>query len=492
MRKSGLVSTVVVFIFLGVSWRRSFAVSRDQQGGELSDKFSTVGNLNAENNEGNKTETVNIADLVEKVLPAIVTINVVKSRQNHDYNYFTYSDQPEDIILGSGFLISGDGKIITNSHLIEYAEKITVKIGDEEMDAELIGRDRFIDVALLRVNASRKFKNFFTLKPSVSVRVGERVFTIGNPWGLGISVSSGIISAVNRTMKDPAAPSYSYMQIDAAMNAGNSGGPVFNTMGELIGMSTFMQTRVGENNGLGFALPIDEHVVGTVERLIKFGYRQNGYFGVVTMSLDNTNSDYMKIFNVKKNAILVKYVGEDSPAEDSGILPGDIILSYDGTKVDDPNVLKNMIRNTSIGSKVEIVVFRNEKYLKFKVQISENPFDKKYSDLNRRIANNSMEILGMFMGQVDDNLVERYELYSKYRGMYVLDVKKGGWADINGVERGDVLIAVNQTQIAEKKDLLQVFDNMKLNGRKDFVMFFRKQKYRDSIVLRSDLSCINY
>jgi serine protease Do len=496
MRKFRLLSIVslsmVVSIFLATFSLCDGAPLSIGKTEESLGETTAVGNLNTENNGEIREKIVNAAGLVEKVMSSIVSLEVVKIRQNYDYNYFTYSDQPEDISEGSGFIISGDGIILTSSHLVEYAEKITVKLGGKEMAAELVGQDRSIDIAVIRVNVSKKLKSFLSLKPFTDGRVGDQIFVIGNPWGLGISVSSGIISATNRTVKDSAF-SYNYMQIDAAMNGGSSGGPVFNSYGEVIAMSTFIQSRVGESNGLGFALPIDEHVISTIERLIKFGYRQNGYIGLSTCTLDSINSDYLKIFNLnRRSAVFVRYVTEDSPAKNAGILPGDIVVSYDGTRVEDSNVLGNMIRNTSVGSKVEVMVFRNEKYIKFKIQIAENPYDKKYLDLNQRITNNSIEILGMFMSQVDDDLIEKYELYSRQRGMYVLDVKKGGWADVNGIEKGDTLITLNQTQIMGKKDLLQVFDNMKLNNRRDFIMLFKKQKYKDSMMLRADLSYVNY
>ncbi|MDR2077582.1 MAG: PDZ domain-containing protein [Rickettsiales bacterium] len=487
-----VIFSVVCLAFYGVATVEGASTVEFHGTEKLSNEISSWKNLNSEGDEENKVKIVNTADLVEKVISSIVSLKVVKARQNYDYNYFTYSDQPEDISEGSGFVIGDDGTILTSSHLVEYAEKITVKLGGKEMDAELVGQDRLIDIAVLRINVSKKLKSFLNLRPFVNGRVGDQVFVIGNPWGLGISVSSGIISAVNRAVEDSTF-GYSYMQVDAAMNSGNSGGPVFNAYGEVIGMSTFIKSRVGESNGLGFVLPIDEHVISTVEKLVKFGYKQNGYLGLSANNLDGRNSDYLKIFNVKKkSAVLVVYVVEDSPAENGGILPGDIVVSYDGTRVDDAKALGNMIINTSVGSKVEVVVFRNEKYLKLKVQVGENPSDKKYLDLNQRIADNSIEMLGMFMSQVDDDLIEKYELYSRQRGMYVLDVKKGGWADVNGIEKGDTLITVNQTQITNKKDLLQVFDNMKLNSQKDFIMFFKKQRYKDAIVRRADLSCINY
>jgi serine protease Do len=486
------VAALILIFYRGVDGTSASTAPRGLETGELYGGVVAAGNLSVGDGEETRGKIVNAADLVERVMSSIVSLKVVKTRQNYDYSYFTYSDQPEDISEGSGFVISEDGMILTSSHLVEYAERITAKLSGWEMDAELVGQDRSIDVAVLRVNANRKLKSSLNLRPFVNGRVGDQVFVIGNPWGLGISVSSGIISAINRTVKDSAF-SYNYMQVDAAMNRGNSGGPVFNVYGEVIAMSTFIQSRVGESNGLGFALPIDEHVISTIEKLVKFGYKQNGYLGLSTNTLDSGNNDYLKIFNVKKNsAVFVSYVVEDSPAEKGGIFPGDIIVSYDGSGVDDANVLANMIRNTSVGSKVEVTVFRNEKYLKLKMQVGENPYDKKYLDLNRRIANNSIEILGMLMSQVDDDLIEKYELYSRQRGMYVLDVKKGGWADINGVEKGDTLITVNQSQIMKKKDLLQVFDNMKLNNQKDFIMLFKKQKYKDSIMLRSDLSYVNY
>ncbi|MDR2777826.1 MAG: trypsin-like peptidase domain-containing protein [Rickettsiales bacterium] len=431
-----------------------------------------------------------MASIVENVLPAVVTIRATAMRQNYDQNYFLYGDQSEETEDGSGFFISDNGFILTSSHIVDHSDGIVVKFGGREIPAELIGQDRILDIALLKVNVGARKLRFLELRPDVPSRVGDPVLIIGNPYGLGLSVSSGIISALNRTVLDSDF-SYSYLQIDAAMRPGNSGGPVFNGKGEVIGISTFERSSANGKVGIGFALPIDGYVLDVIEKLKKFGYRQNGYIGLSGVTIDRSDSDYLKILSFRgKTGVLVTQINKDSPAAKGGLMLNDIVISYDGNRVSDLNALLNMIVNTTVGSRVELLTFRNGKYVKLKIQIEESPRDTKDTAINQVIRNNSLEILDMFISQVCEELVEKYELYSGQAGLYVLDVKKGGWAEMNGIERGDILLTVNQTQIRTKKDLLQFFDNMKLNGQREFVMLFRKQRNKSNVLVKSNINLL--
>ncbi|GHU27212.1 serine protease [Bacilli bacterium] len=463
-------------------------------GGFIENEYETLKNDDTEtkvNKETKETKKASVADIVEKVAPSVVSIKAVGTKQNYDEDYFVYSDQMEDPGAGSGFLIDGSGLILTNSHVVDYSDEITVKLDGKELKAELIGQDRLLDIAVLKINAGKKL-NFLELKPIEGNRVGDSVIVIGNPHDFGLSVSTGVISAIKRNIKDDSVYRYNYIQTDASINPGNSGGPILNERGKVIGISTFIVSSGSEGHSLGFALPIDGYVIDIIKTLIKFGYRQNGYLGISGFTMDDRYNDYLKVLNSKrKTGVLVKNLYRDSPAEKGGIVLNDIIVSYDGRRVDDFNTLMNMIRDTSVGSRVEILVLRNEKYIKLRIQIEEDPRDVKYNATNQRIKNNSMEMLGMFMSQIDEELIEKYELYNRQNGMYILDVRDGDWADTNGIEKGDVLVALNQTQIKTKKDMVQFFDNMKLNGQKEFIVLIKKQRGKDNILVKANINLVN-
>jgi serine protease Do len=433
-----------------------------------------------------------VAEVVESALPAVVTLRVLRLRQNYGQDSLIYRDQPEETRMGSGFFIDGDGFILTNSHIVEQADGIIVKSGDREMQAELVGQDHFLDIAVLRVNLNGRKVKFLDLGPDIPTRIGDPLVVIGNPHGLGLAVSQGIVSALSR-MVPGSDFSYNYMQVDTVLRPGNSGGPVLNARGEVVGLSAFVRSDSADGSSVSFVLPMDSHVVSVVERLKKFGYSQNGYIGISGLTLDYRYADYMRVLNFKrKTGVLVTYLDKNGSAARGGIMLNDIIVSYDGNRVDDLNGLVNMITSTAIGSRVELLVFRGGKYLRPRVQVEEDPRETRDGALERLMKGNSIEIFDMFLSQLCEELVEKYELYAKQSGMYVLDVKKGGWADTNGIERGDILLTVNQTQIKTKKDLLQFFDNMRLNGQREFIMLFKRHGLRESLLVKATMNLIDH
>lgn len=429
-------------------------------------------------------------DIIESIIPSVVSIISTSINQNYNDNYFTYNGEKDNISYGSGFIISEDGYIITNNHVIENSKNIKVKVENEEFEADLIGQDFILDIAIIKINSDKKLK-FLELNPDIDKpKIGEKVILVGNPYNLGLSVSSGIISAIDRNQKD--SKYRNSIQTDAPMNHGNSGGPMVNRYGNVIGISTFISSKTGENVGVGFAIPVDSKLIRVIEKLIKFGYNQNGYLGISGITIDDFNSNFFKILNPKRQSgVLVTNITNNSPAEKDGILISDIIISYDGNRIYDLNTLINLVTNTTIGSNVEIIVLRNEKYIKLRIKIEENPYYTKYSVIDEKIRLNSLEINDMFIAQIDENLVERYKLYSNQYGMYVLDVKKGGWAEINGIDKGDIILTANQTQIKKKNDLINLLKDIKLNNQNEFIMLIKKSKTKENILLKSNLNFIN-
>lgn len=431
-----------------------------------------------------------IEDIAESIIPSVVSIISTSINQNYNDDYFIYNGEIDNISYGSGFIISEDGYIITNNHVIENSKNIKVKVENEEFEADLIGQDLILDIAIIKINSDKKFK-FLELNPDIGKpKIGEKVILVGNPYNLGLSVSAGIISAIDRNQKD--SQYKDSIQTDAPMNHGNSGGPMVNRYGNVIGINTFISSKTGENVGVGFAIPVDSKLLVVIEKLIKFGYNQNGYLGVSGITIDDFNNNFFKILNLKKKSgVLVTNITNNSPAEKGGILISDIIISYDGNRIYDLNTLINLVTNTTIGSNVEIIVLRNEKYIKLRIKIEENPYYTKYNVIDEKIRLNSLEINDMFVTQIDENLFERYKLYSNQYGMYVLDVKKGGWAEINGIEKGDIILTANQTQIKKKNDLINFLEDMKLNNKNEFIMIIKKNKTKKNILLKSNLNFIN-
>lgn len=430
-------------------------------------------------------------DIVKNTVEAIVKIRVARLNPDFDFNYFKHNGELQNIANGTGFIINENGYVVTNAHVVKEAKIIQISVGKEEFEATLVGLDSIFDLAVLKINGgNRKFK-FLEFSPiSRNLELGEKVIAIGNPSGLGISVSSGIVSALNRDLEDMGI--INYIQTDAAINPGNSGGPMLDRFGNVIGINTLIFSKSGENIGVGFAIPLDEHLVDVVEKLMKFGYNQNGFMGYLGTTITEDYGDYLKALNYKgKSCVLVTDVERNSPAEKGGILPMDIIVSYDGKKVEDWNTLLNFVINSTVGSNVEVVVLRNKKYLKLKVKVAERTFEDEHADVNEKIRANSLLMADMFVAQIDGNLVDRYKLYSKDRGLYVMDVKTGGWANINGIERGDIVLAFDQTQINGKNDVLNFVKTARESGQNRFMMLVKKKSTGQNTIFWLNLGLLD-
>jgi serine protease Do len=439
-------------------------------------------------------ENKDITGILGEVLKKVVTIEIVNTG-----NVSVKGDDDERLLLnelnnisgiGSGFIISEDGYIITNSHVVSDANKIFVNHADERYQAELIGDDLFQDVALLKINTNKKLP-FVEMKPNLKVKMGEKVIVVGNPYNLGASVSTGIVSAINRSIKGT--EYRNLIQTDAAINRGNSGGPMFNLNGDVIGITSliFSPNNSGENIGIGFAIPISD-VVDTIRFLRENGYIKRGWLGISGIEVDG---EFLKILNSKReNGIFVKDVVAGSPADIVGIVPSDVIVSYNNKHIKDLSQLLYMIRNSSVGSSVDILVLRNEKHIKFKPTIKELPNGIRYNGVYEKIKSNSIEIMDMFISQIDKNLIDEYKLYHdlKGKGMYVLDIRSGGWAEKNKIEKGDIILSINQNSVDSKNSFINAINVLKNNKQKEFIMVVKKRVTGENIILRLNFNIVNY
>ncbi len=369
--------------------------------------------------------------------------------------------------LGSGFIISGDGYVVTNNHVIADAEEITVILQDDtKLDAKIIGRDSKTDLALLKVESKRSLP-FVSFGDSDRVRVGDWVLAIGNPFGLGGTVTAGIISARSRHIN--AGPFDDFLQTDAAINRGNSGGPMFNVKGRVIGINTAIFSPSGGNVGIGFAVPaaIAEPVI---KQLKEFGRTHRGWLGVKIQHVTEEIAESVGLDEAK--GALVLEVNGDGPAKDAGIKAGDIILEFDGKAVKEMRNLPRIVAETKVGKEVDVVVWRDGRRKSFEVTLGElkeeeeqasSTFgnDKKGADN----ADEGVKLLGMRVSPLDKRLRNRFGVDDDIEGLVVLSVEPDGVAAESGFRRGDIITRAGSDEVEDVDDLRDALKKLERKGR---------------------------
>lgn len=481
---------------------KSFAVDGDLLTAEVVNESIYIDEDSSVNNTKNNEQSSinnyicdnNISNIITQLLPSVVQIRSFKTSNNSSISgrngYFNYNETMNLYSVGSGFIISEDGYILTNHHVIENSDGISVYVDDTEYSAELVGSDKYQDIALLKITTKSKLKAV-SLDNTNQYKVGDKVIAIGNPYGLGLSVSSGIISAINRNIRGIGLDNL--IQIDASINKGNSGGPLFDCIGNLIGINTMMYfdtQSTNDKNGIGFAIPVNT-ISNIVDKLKEFGYIQYGWIGI---NGNDANEDIFKILNSKRQTgVFVIETIKDAPADRGGILVGDIIVSYAGKHVSTFNQLLTMIRNSNVGSTVDVLVLRNNKYIKLRVAVEDLPENSiKYNEINEKIKANSVEFMDMVITTIDNNFTSMYRICGNHQqeGMYVVEVKKGGLAEYYGVEVGDIILTINQFQLKNKSNYLSAVNSLKMTGNKDFFMTVKKKKDRKNVVLKLNFNLI--
>jgi serine protease Do len=372
--------------------------------------------------------------------------------------------------LGSGFVISEDGFIVTNNHVIEGADEINIEFfNGTELPATVIGTDPNTDIALLKVESEDALK-FVPFGNSDIARVGEWVMAMGNPLGQGFSVSVGIISARNRALSG----SYDdYIQTDAAINRGNSGGPLFNMEGEVIGVNTAILSPNGGSIGIGFSMS-SAVVTKVVDQLQEFGETRRGWLGV---RIQDVTPDVAEAIGLQEAAGALVTDVPDGPAKDAGMLAGDVIMTFDGTDVEDTRALVRKVGETPVGKAVRVVVHREGNTQTLRVTLGRRETAEATPVPAAAPAPSEpveTEILGLTVTLLSDELREQLELPANASGLVVKDVAEDGEAYEKGLRAGDVITEAGQQKIDKLADLETRISEAQEAGRKSILLLVRR------------------
>jgi len=442
------------------------------------------------------------ADLAERLLPAVVNISTTQTirpdrnqRRGPDIPQFPPGSPFEEFFreffdrqrpdapprraqsLGSGFIIDEAGYIVTNNHVIADADEIKVTMQDNtQLSAKVVGRDAKTDLALLKVDSPKPLP-FVKFGNSDEARVGDWVIAIGNPFGLGGSVTAGIISARQRDIN--AGPYDDFIQTDASINRGNSGGPLFNLAGEVIGINTAIYSPSGGSVGIGFAIP-SALAKPVLEQLREFGRARRGWLGVNIQTVTEEIADSLGLD--KPRGALVARVTEKGPAEQAKIEPGDVILKFDGREVTEMRRLPRMVAETPVGKTVPVVIWRKGKEMTVQVKIGELEDTEQMAAAapggDRTPSGppaSTVETLGMSLATLTPELRERYEIDEKTKGVVITKVDEGSPAAERGLRPGEVIVEVNQEPVSSPQQVVDKVKEAKSQGRRGVLVMVDRQ-----------------
>jgi len=425
------------------------------------------------------------ADVAEKTMPAVVNISTDKLVENNfqhpfmdDPTFRRFFKMPDDDAhnnqerlehsLGSGIVISSDGYILTNNHVVENASKIRVTfLGEKEYEAEIIGTDPPTDVALIKIDAENL--PFIGIGDSDKLRVGDQVMAIGNPFGVGQTVTMGIVSALGRNI---GLMDYSdLIQTDASINPGNSGGPLVNMQGELVGMNAAILSRSGGSQGIGFAIPTSM-AIRIVSSLKETGTVQRAYLGVMPQSVDQSMADYYGMD--RPRGVLIRQVNEDTPADRAGLENGDIILTVDGKEIKNPSMLRNVISLSEVGQKVELAIVRDGKEKKVAVKLEEFPDPEQLAQTGAADPDEDETLDGVTVREMTDRTRAMMEtLPEDIEGLLVMDVEQTSNAAREGLAKNDIIQEVGREPVTTLKGFKEA-----LGKNTDRPVFLRVYKPR--------------
>ncbi len=429
------------------------------------------------------------ADLVEKLSPAVVNVSTTQKVKSGGVQMQMFGNLPntpemapfrdfmqrfgemqgapqerEVTSLGSGFIVDASGYVITNNHVIQDADEITVRLSDNtKLKATIVGRDKKTDLALLKVKPEKPLP-FVPLGDSDKARVGDWVVAIGNPFGLGGTVTAGIISARQRSIN--AGPFDDFIQTDAAINRGNSGGPLFNVDGEVIGINSAIFSPTGTNIGIGFSIPTNL-ARPVLEQLKQFGRTHRGWLGI---KIQEVNDEIADSLGLKKSiGALIAGTTKGGPAEKAGIEAGDVIVAYNGKEISEMRHLPRLVAETKIGESVEITFIRKGKEIDTKVivgELKEGEDGDTELDTPPTGAQGGSPVLGMTVATLGDQDRRTLKLDARVKGVVVVALTTNGAALRRGLRPGDVISEINGAPVKHAEGFLRQVDDAKKAGRK--------------------------
>ena len=430
-----------------------------------------------------KSAPDSFADLAERLMPSVVNISTTQTVKTAA-NPFPFkfppgspfgemfkdfdNQQPTErkaSALGSGFIIKEEGIVITNNHVIANAEDILVRVGEKEYKAKLVGADPYMDVAVLKMETKDKFKPV-KFGDSDLARVGDWAVAIGNPFGLGGTVTAGIISARNRDINLTRYDDF--IQTDASINQGNSGGPLFNLKGEVIGINTAILGQSG-SIGIGFAIPANA-ASNVIDQLIEFGETKRGWLGVRIQEVTKEIADVEKL--KKPQGALVASVGENSPADKAGVKAGDIILEFDGKKIDTMRKLPKVVANTKVGKSVQLKIWRNKKSIIKKLTLGRLESSEEFKEKKTKTVKKKEEViksLKISVREVNDVDITTRNLNKNTKGVVITNIEnKSPLANVLSIN--DIIIEVQKTPVRKSSDLNKIVDGIFKKGEKTLLL----------------------
>ena len=386
------------------------------------------------------------ADLAEKLTPSVVNISSFSQSETENGE----GNTPLSESLGSGFIIDGNGYIITNNHVVDKAESISITLSDNtKTEARVIGKDPKTDLALIKIETKRPL-NAVKFGDSDKIRVGDWVLAIVNPFGLGSSVTAGIVSAKSRDIES--GPYDSFIQTDASINQGNSGGPMFNLQGEVIGISSAIFSTTGASQGVGFAIPAN--LAGwVISQLKEHGEVKRGWIGIKIQPNTPEIADSLGIS--ANQGVVVSGVTEQGPAQKAGLQAGDIVLSFNRQPIDNTKNLSRLIAETKIGTPAPIEIWRSGQKQTLTVPIELMPEETPLSAAKETASDaaetpdngESLNIIGFTVKEISPELAERYKLAPSTSGVVVTDILPNSDASRKGIKIGDIIVKIDKRNI---------------------------------------------
>ena len=379
--------------------------------------------------------------------------------------------------LGAGFVISEDGYVVTNNHVIEGADEIEVEFFNGDIvPARIVGTDANIDIAVLKIDADKPLE-YVAFGNSDVARVGDWVMAMGNPLGQGFSVSAGIISARNRELSGPYDD---YIQTDAAINRGNSGGPLFNMDGEVIGVNTAIISPSGGSIGLGFSMASNT-VDPVVEQLKEYGEVRRGWLGV---NIGSVNDEMAKALGLDEPTGAIIRDVFDGPAKDAGLKTMDVIVMFDGKEVADSGALVRIVGGTPVGAIVKTIVLRDGKRMSIDVVLGQRPEPNALAQGDKPAEPEQQGLLGMQLSEITPDMRSDMNLSDEVTGVLLLSVEADSIAAASGLAAGDVITDAAQNPVEEIADLVEQVENATDAGRESLLLLVRRDGEPRFVVLK--------